>query len=214
MKIEAHSKVLMIGDSITDCGRARPIGEGHGGQGTGYVNIVNALLTARYPERRIEIVNMGSSGHTARHLRGRWQSDVIEQKPNWLSIKIGINDVWRQFDKPLSTDIHVKLDEYRETLQTLVAEARPGLTGLILISPYFIEPNRDEPMRAMMDEYGAVVAELAKAEGAIFVDTQAAFDQVMTSMHPMQLAGDRVHPGPVGHMILARAFLQAIGYEW
>jgi len=30
MKIEQNSRLLFIGDSITDCGRAIPIGEGNG----------------------------------------------------------------------------------------------------------------------------------------------------------------------------------------
>jgi len=29
MLIEPGSKLVMIGDSVTDCGRARPVGEGH-----------------------------------------------------------------------------------------------------------------------------------------------------------------------------------------
>jgi hypothetical protein len=38
MLIAPHSKVVMTGDSITDCGRARPVGEGLGGAlGNGYV---------------------------------------------------------------------------------------------------------------------------------------------------------------------------------
>jgi lysophospholipase L1-like esterase len=30
----------------------------------------------------------------------------------------------------------------------------------------------------------------------------------------MALAWDRIHPNPTGHMILARAFLNAVGYGW
>lgn len=38
LKIEPNSKLLMIGDSITDCGRAQPVGEGmNDALGRGYV---------------------------------------------------------------------------------------------------------------------------------------------------------------------------------
>jgi len=77
---------------------------------------------------------------------------------------------------------------------------------------YFIEPNRADPMRAQMDRYGAVVREIAATHDAVFVDTQAAFDRVLEQLHPMTLAWDRVHPTLVGHMLLARAFLNAVGY--
>jgi lysophospholipase L1-like esterase len=69
-------------------------------------------------------------------------------------------------------------------------------------------------MRAQMDRYGAVVREVAAAHDAVFVDTQAAFDRVLAHLHPMTLAWDRVHPGLAGHMVLARAFLDAVGYAW
>ncbi len=213
MKIPPNSTLLMIGDSITDSGRGRPIGES-GDLGNGYVALVHARLSATCPEQRIRIRNMGIGGHTVRDLAARWQSDVLDLKPDWLSIMIGINDVWRQFDAPLQTEWHVSLDEYASTLEQLVRTTRPHLKGLVLMTPYFIEPDREDPMRAMMDRYGQVVLRLAENYEAIAVDTQAAFDAVLTEFHPMALAGDRVHANLTGHMILARAFLNALEYAW
>ena len=214
MKIAANSKLVMIGDSITDCGRALPVGEGLGpALGTGYVSLVDALLRTAVPTANIRIINMGTSGHTIRDLQIRWQTDVLDLQPDWLSIMIGINDVWRHFDSPLQKEMHVSLAEYGRVLNQLVATTRPQLQGLVLLTPYFIESNQHDPMRAMMDSYGQVVREVASDHDAAFVDTQAAFDRVLAHMHPMLLAWDRVHPSLTGHMILARAFVQAIGYE-
>lgn len=213
MLIQPHSKLLFIGDSITDCDRESPVGEG-AGLGNGYVSLVNALLLAAHPETPIRVLNVGTSGHTVRDLAARWQRDVLDLHPDWLSIMIGINDVWRQFDTPLQTEGHVSLDEYSATLEKLIQTAQPNLKGLVLMTPFFIEPCKSDPMRAMMDEYGAVVRQLAQKYGAVFVDTQAAFDAVLQHNHPMSIAWDRVHPGTPGHMVLARAFLNAIGHVW
>ena len=211
MKIHPNSTLLMIGDSITDCGRARPIGEAAGWDlGNGYVSLIHAMLGTTCPGQNIRIRNLGVSGNTVRDLAARWQSDVLDLKPEWLSVMIGINDVWRQFDAPLQTEWHVSLDEYASTLEKLVCTTRPQLKGLVLMTPYFIEPNRAEPMRAMMDRYGEVVLQLTEKYQAIPVDSQAGFDAILTEVHPMALAGDRIHPTPTGHMILARAFLQAL----
>ena len=215
MKIRSNSTLLMIGDSITDCGRVRPVGEAVGGDlGDGYVALVHALLRASCPEQKIRIRNTGISGNTVRDLAARWQSDVLDLKPDWLSIMIGINDVWRQFKAPLQSEWHVPLEEYSSTLEQLVRTTRPRLEGLVLMTPYFIEPNRADPMRATMDRYGEVVRQLAVRYQAILVDTQAAFDSVLTEIHPMALASDRVHPDLAGHMVLARAFLKALQYNW
>ncbi|MBV9867388.1 MAG: SGNH/GDSL hydrolase family protein [Abitibacteriaceae bacterium] len=215
MRLEAKDKLVMIGDSVTDTGRAQPVGEGlFDALGRGYVSNVDALLGTVYPELAIRVVNMGTSGNTVRDLKARWQHDVFDLKPDWLSIMIGINDVWRQFDSPRQPEIHVPLEEYEQTLRQLVSQTLPNLKGLILMTPFYIEPNRSDTMRARMDQYGAVVRQLATEHEAIFVDTQAAFDAALQHYYAATLAWDRVHPTQTGHMVLARAFLNAIGFQW
>jgi len=215
MKIAKNSKLVFIGDSITDVGRAQPGGEGlFGALGTGYVAQVDALLGAFTPEAMIRVVNKGTSGNTVRELKARWDADVIDIKPNWLSILIGINDVWRQFDLPWQHEIHVGIEEYEETLDELVSRTKPQLDGLVLMSPYFIEPNKKDGMRAAMDRYGAVVKKVAAKHDAIYVDLQAGFDRVLETHYAATLAWDRVHPGQSGHMVIARSFLDAVGFDW
>ena len=214
MLIAPKSKLLMIGDSITDASRTRPAGEGlFDAQGKGYVSLVDALMTAGDPSLGIRVVNQGNSGNTVRDLKARWETDVLAQRPDWLSIMIGINDVWRQFDCPRQTDWHVYPEEYEATLDELVARTKPTLPGgLVLMTPYFIEPNRADAMRVQMDRYGAVVRALAQKHGAVFVDTQAAFDTVLAHLHPMTLAWDRIHPVLAGHMVIAQAFLRGVEF--
>jgi lysophospholipase L1-like esterase len=215
MKIARNSKLVLIGDSITDGERARPVGEGlFGATGKIYPSKVQGLLGAVYPEQKIRVVNMGISGNTVRDLKGRWQADVLDLHPDWLGILIGINDVWRQFDLPLQVETHVKLPEYRETLEELIKKTRPKLQGLVLMSPFFIELNKQDPMRRMMDEYGAVVKELAARYDALFVDLQAEFDRVLQHTYSADLAWDRVHPTVVGETLIARAFLKALDFQF
>jgi lysophospholipase L1-like esterase len=211
MRIPDNTTLLFIGDSITDCQRARPVGKA-GGLGQGYVSIVNSLVTAAYPVSRIRILNTGISGNTVRDLRARWEQDVLRLKPDWLSVMIGINDVWRQFDEHLEACGHVMDDEYEATLRDLVA--RTPLKGLVLMTPYIIEHVREDDMRRRMDVYGGMVRKVAAECGAIFVDTQAAFDRVLQHVPSEAMAADRIHPGMLGHTILARAFLDAVDFDW
>lgn len=215
MLIEPGSKLVMIGDSITDCGRARPVGVAQNeGLGNGYVSLVHAFLTATYPGHKIQVLNTGVGGNIVQDLAARWQTDVLDLRPDWLSVKIGINDVWHKFNLLYKPDWEAALQTYTSTYEALLQKTRPQLKGLILMSPYYIEPDRHEPMRAMMDRFGAAVRTLADKYQAVFVDTQVAFDTAMQDIPPLALAEDQVHPGLVGHAILARAFLTAIGYEW
>ena len=214
MIIDAKSKLVMIGDSITDCGRLRPLAAAPQDLGNGYVSLVDALLRATFPSAGLRIVNMGNGGDTVRELKVRWQSDVVALKPDWLSIMIGINDVWRHFDNIAMPAGQVSIEEYRRTLDELIRKTLPGLKGLILLTPYYIESNPQDPMRAMMDSYGDVVRHLADKYDAALVDTQAAMDVALQAAPALSLSPDRVHPGLTGHMILARAFLKAIEYNW
>ena len=215
MKIENGSKLIFIGDSVTDFERARPCGEGlFGGIGKSYVGLVDALLKTTYPDSRIRVINMGVSGNTTRDLKDRWQSDVLDLHPDWLGILIGINDVWRQFDTPLITENHVGLEEYEQNLTGLIEQTLPNLKGLILMTPYFMEPNREAPMRARMDQYGAVVKRLAAKYGAVLVDLQSAFDSYFRYYHSASINWDRIHPEIVGHMLIAREILKQLDYQW
>jgi lysophospholipase L1-like esterase len=215
MKIAAGSKLVMIGDSVTDCGRALPVGEGlFDAAGKGYVANVDGLLGAVYPKSSIRVVNMGTSGNTVRDLKARWQTDVLDLKPDWVSVMIGDNDVWRQFDLPRQPEIHVLPEEYERTLEALVIQTLPAVQGLILMTPFYIEPNRRDAMRARMDAYGAIVRKVAQKHNALLVDTQSAFDKALETYYPATISWDRVHPNHIGHMILARAFLQAVEFQW
>jgi lysophospholipase L1-like esterase len=88
------------------------------------------------------------------------------------------------------------------------------MKGLVLMTPFYLHPDKNNPMRALMDNFGNVIATLAEKHQAVLVDTQKAFDAVMEWNNPLQLAQDRIHVNTPGHMVLARAFLQAVGYSW
>ena len=216
MLIQPNSRLLFIGDSITDCGRKRPIGSGGFDQalGNGYVSLVDAALASVYPDFAISTINMGINGDTVQDLKYRWKNDVLDLNPDWLSILIGINDVWQNFNQLWQSEGLDSVDDFTNTLDELVSQVRPSVQGLILMTPYFLEPDPLEPMRAMMDQYGAAVAEVAASHEALLVDTQAYFDPVMTQVNPMQLAMDRVHINLAGHMILARGFLREVEFSW
>jgi lysophospholipase L1-like esterase len=205
----------MIGDSVTDCGRAQPVGEGlFNALGNGYVSLVDSILTVLYPERSIRVVNMGLSGNTVRDLKMRWQRDVIEQKPDWVSIMIGINDVWRQFDCPRQKEIHVYPEEYSATLEEIIVQTKPIVKGIVMMTPYYLEPNREDAMRKRMDQYGAIVRDIATRHQTLFVDTQEEMNGILNHYNANAIAWDRVHPNHIGHMALAKAFLASVGLKF
>jgi len=72
----------------------------------------------------------------------------------------------------------------------------------------------DVQLAGAMNGIDAAVKRIAEKHGTLFVDTQDAFNRVLAACPSAAIAWDRVHPNHIGHMILARAFLRAIGFEW
>jgi lysophospholipase L1-like esterase len=211
VKIKPGEKLLFTGDSVTDCERLRPVGWGsRQALGQGYVAEVDALMEPIFAKRPVRVINTGVSGNTVRDLASRWDRDVLALEPDWLSVLIGINDVWRQFDG-IDSSAAVRLDEYWDTYDGLLKRTRPLLKGLVLMTPYYVQSERRDLMRLQMDEYGRVVRDLARRHDALLVDTQEAMDNVLKRLEYKVIAPDRVHPTEVGHKVLAHAFLRAVG---
>ena len=215
MKIAPHSKFVLQGDSVTDAGRVRPVAEGlFNPHGTGYPNVVQGLLTSVYPDYMIRVVNMGVSGNTSRDLLARWQTDTLDLHPDWVSIMIGINDIWRQFDVQQIPEAGVGPEEYRANLQKILDMTKPVVKGIVLMTPVFWELNTQDAMAARAREYGAICRELAEKNGVLFADAQAYADRVLKHCHPAYITWDRVHPNIPGHNVLAHALLDALDFDF
>lgn len=215
MLFENMDRIVFAGDSVTDMGSAQPVGEGlFDNVGHSYVRMLENMLGTWYPELKLRVTNSGISGNTSRDLLERFGRDVVDLKPDWVSICIGINDVWRQFDCPAMADICVLPEEYQENLEKIILTIQGRVKGIFLITPYYMEPNREDPMRKRMDEYGVVCKKLAREHGCILVDIQAAFDGYFQHRHSSYVAWDRVHPNQIGATIIARQFLSHCGFDY
>ena len=215
MIFENYDRIVFAGDSITDMGRNRPLGEGlKDNLGQGYVRRIENLLCACYPELFLRITNAGLGGNTSRNLLARFQTDVLDLNPDWVSICIGVNDVWRQFDSPAILDSHVQPDEYEENVEKMILSLKGNVKGIILMTPYYMEPNVDDWMRKRMDEYGEICKKLAEKHGCILVDLQQVFDKYFQYRHSNFIAWDRVHPNQVGATLIAMEFLKHCGFDY
>lgn len=208
-------RIVFAGDSVTDMNSTNPVGEGlFDGLGFGYVRVVSNLLAACYPELTIRVTNSGISGNTSRDLLARYDRDVVALNPDWVSICIGINDVWRQFDSPAIPDGHVLPEEYERNVEEMILRVRGKVKGIFILSPYIMEPNREDMMRARMNEYVAICEKLAKKHGCTFVNLQKLYEDYCKIRHSSYIAWDRIHPNQIGATLMARAFLKECGFDF
>ena len=145
MIFENMDRLVFAGDSVTDMGSMQPVGEGRGENvGQGYVRILENMFATWYPEIKLRITNSGMSGNTSRNLLARFQRDVLDLNPDWVSICIGINDVWRQFDSLAFHEAHTSLETYEANLEAMVAKIKGKVKGNL--SGYLYKTTRRSPM--------------------------------------------------------------------
>ena len=137
MIFQDMDRIVFAGDSVTDMESTQPVGEGlFENVGRSYVRVVENLLAACYPEVHVRVTNSGTSGNTSRDLLARFQRDVVDLNPDWVSICIGINDVWRQFDSPAIPDAQVLPDEYERNVESMILAVKDRVKGIFILSPY------------------------------------------------------------------------------
>ena len=215
MIFQNNDRIIFAGDSVTDMGSNQPLGEGLSDKvGRGYVRVVENMLAVWYPELNFRITNAGTSGNTSRYLLARFERDVTSHNPDWVPICIGINDVWRQFDVPAILDAAVLPDEYERNVESMILAVKKKVKGIFILSPYYIEPLSEDPMRRRMDEYGEICRRLAEKHDCEFVDFQRIFSDYCKYQHSSRLAWDRVHPNQMGATLMAREFLRHTGFDF
>ena len=205
-ELQSGDKMLFIGDSITDAGRradAPPFGRG-------YVSMTVNMILAKYPERKIEFVNRGIGGNVVLDLESRWQTDAIDEKPTWLSVMIGINDVHRCYrgaDEQPDPETYARV--YDAILTDMAEKVGPKM---VLMEPFYLCSNPEHDINKMLAPYFDTVHRLAEKFGAILVPVHQAFQKALAVRYDRLWSDDNVHPFPEGHAFIALEWLKAMGW--
>lgn len=211
---ENHTTLVMAGDSVTDCGRAKPLAYNRKEElGRGYVALTDALLAASYPQLQMRIINAGIGGETVVDLARRWETDVMDHQPDYVTCMIGINDIGREFDEPHLPHRLTGYEKFLCTYEEIISRTVKDVKTMFVLSCCYMEPRKDEPLRAAVEKYNAGVKALCEKYGAVYIDMMAMFDKAMEHNHPVRYTWDRVHPSFGGHMMIAREFLKTVGAE-
>ena len=205
---QSGDKVLFIGDSITDCGRRGD----HAPFGHGYVRKITELITAKYPEREITYVNKGIGGDIVEGLENRWDTDVIDEKPDWLSVKIGINNASRQFGQGVSNEDY--LPDWETCYRRILTRVKDELSApLFLFEIFYIEEDVENPRPLAVDAYNESIHKLAEEFDARLIRTNEAFDSAVAARPgALWTTRDGVHPNAEGHTLMALEFLKLAGW--
>jgi lysophospholipase L1-like esterase len=198
------TRLLFIGDSITDVGRREDPDE----LGNGYVRIIRDYLLASNPATAPIVINRGNGGNKVTDLAARWQEDVLDLAPDILSIKIGINDVWHG----LGGGEGIPVEQFTPILDDLLRQVGASLPAcrIVLCEPSVIWPPAPAQGNEMLLPYIDAVRELGvKYAVHCVVPLHEAFENARRLRPDVGWTCDGVHPSSVGHTLIAQTWLGA-----
>lgn len=203
IRIQKVRRIVTLGDSITQ----------GGGRPGGYVWLINEYLRAIYPEQKIEVINAGISGHKSNDMLARFQRDVLDKKPDVVTISVGINDVWHGFTKEHPAGYgprRVPLDQYRANVEKMIQAAQNAGVKVVLLTTTIFEDQPNSPRNLRVQGYNDALRSLARRYDVPVADQYRAFMEAW-SRGGEKLTSDQVHMAPAGDRLMARTVLLALG---
>jgi lysophospholipase L1-like esterase len=207
------SKVLLFkGDSITDAGRNKEeFAPANKGLGIGYAHLTAAELLASEPGKDWQIYNRGISGNRVVDLYARWKKDALVLRPDVLSILIGVNDTWHEYNNQNGVEVP-RYDEFLRRLLSWSLETLPELK-IVLLEPFVLPFGAvGEAWPAEIAERGEVVRKAAEDFGAVFAPLQDKFTEAAKKYGMEYWLRDGVHPTYAGHRLIAKEWMKAAGH--
>lgn len=207
-------RILFQGDSITDCSRNR---DNIASMGTGYAFLVKSQLGCEHPGE-YEFINKGISGNRIVDVYARIKQDIINLKPDYMSLLMGVNDVWHELN---GWGNGVSAEKFEQIYDMLIAEILQALPELkiMILAPFVLEasattaaeeePGRWDYFRTEVPLRAAAAKRVAQKYGLPFVTLQDKFDEACKQAPASYWLGDGVHPTPMGHWVIKNEWIKA-----
>ena len=194
-------KILFQGDSITDANRDRNMDFYN--LGHGYAAMVASQLGYENPEQ-YEFLNRGINGNKITDLYARIKRDIINLKPDVITILIGVNDVWSEICSGSGTDT----EQFMKIYCMLIEEIKEKLPDVIIIimEPFLVKGSETQKhwqeFRCGVKEKAKVAKQVAQKYELDFIELMDKFDEAVKVGKESYFVFDGVHPMPAGHWII------------
>ena len=192
-------RIAFLGDSITQQGNGP----------SGYLNLVMSALEAN----GIKAVKVpaGISGHKSNQMLARLERDVIQKKPQIMTLSCGVNDVWHG-------QRGVPLEDYKKNITQIVDKAKAAGIKVYILTSTMITENPQHPNNQKLAAYNEFLRSLAKEKSCTLVDLNADMQKQIADIKAKYpklkgnlLTVDGVHMNPLGNIMMAEGILRAFG---
>ena len=203
-------RIVMLGDSITQFGDGPK----------GYVWLTRRYLQDLFPDQKLQVINAGVSGNKSTDMIARFQHDVLDQKPDLLTVSVGVNDVWHGFydNHPMGDGPRgIPLDEYKKNVDSMVSQALAQHVVVVILSATVIGEDLDNHENNKAKAYNGALKDIARKYHLVFVDYQKPFRALIgdyqkdTGGRDLLLTVDGVHMNDDGNEVMAHTLITALG---
>lgn len=205
--------ILFQGDSITDCARNRNTND----HGNGYAQRVRGILMVNEPYL-YKTYNRGISGNRIVDIYARIRIDAINLMPDYMSILVGVNDVWHEYTRQNGVDA----DKFEMIYDLMIQELKRELPELriMILEPFVLpgsatENTEEHPHRweYFCDEVklrAEAAKRIAQKHNLVFIPLQDMFSRANADAPECGYwLIDGVHPTAAGHELITREWLKA-----
>lgn len=198
--------ILFQGDSITDDRRRR---EEPDSLGEGYPAYVAARLGLLAPDS-YSFLNKGVGGDRIVDVYARIKTDIINLKPDFMSLLVGVNDVLHEVFWQNGVDA----EKFHKIYSMLLSEVQNALpnTRIMIMEPFVQEGTLTHDVLPVMQKEVKLRAEaardLAEQFGCLFMPLQKDLDDLVKSAPASHWMVDGVHPTIFFHQYIADKWLR------
>jgi len=213
-KFQNSDRVCFIGDSIT--------------QQAHYHTQILLFYATRFPQMRLTTWNCGLAGDSAAGAVRRYAWDIAPRKPTVATIMLGMNDVGRSLYAEDKSGPQVEarrrqaIGSNTNNMGKLVGLLAQDGARIILITPSLFDQTGNQKTERLfgvndaLKACGEAARNLAHQHKQGFVDFNGPMEDMNKTGQGRDpnftiVGNDRVHPGPVGHLVMAYLFLRAQG---
>ena len=218
LAVKNGDKIAFMGDSITAAGSAKD----------GYVTLVMKAL--KKEGLNVSHVPAGISGHKSNDMLARLDYDVISEKPQWMILSCGVNDVWH-FSLRLGgkTFQGVSLDDYKKNIAAIIDKARAANIKVMILTSTMIGEDPERELNKNMIPYNDYLREIAKKENCLLADLNKDMQEALRAIPDAKgtaimfgepeytrdinnkLTTDGCHMNHLGNIMMAKGVLRAFG---
>ena len=181
---------VAFGDSITD---------GYG-VSRGFVSFLTLKISAALPGLDLATINPGMSGDTSRGGLYRLGRDVLNHRPDLVTINFGVNDAFSG----------ISPEQFADNLRDMVSRVKDeGCEKILLLSCEVIPEDWAEQQ---VLPYWDAMKEVAEETGCVYADVHGRWAEELKAGRPesdLIISGD-LHPNEEGHKLIAEAVFEAM----